>query len=324
MENGYVEVDFFEPRDLNQDDLKTYTLKDEVVAYFQDNMTPEKADIYYDCFRNLMRANLSSFFKMQTDIALVESEVINVIYNSNIDSMTALANIDRILKEAISLQLKLVLISLDEEASVKDTNLILKYLLNILDLEKGLKVAITDALRGCISSSDRPDYADGLATALTYYEPDNKQNIYDALGKIEENILKNIITLFEVETEEFDYDDKSLDFARDVSVYFNLIPQFFDSKFIKDMLRFNYINYSLEFYIDQLAIYYEHYMDASYDDLKLYDVVRAVILSDKRSTYTPESLKQELLQLQLKEVLGVYPEDFSSYVATMFNDMRKK
>lgn len=319
-----MEVDFFEPRDLVQEDLKTYTLKDEVVAYFQDNMTPEKAEIYYDCFRNLMRANLSSFFKIQTDIAFVESEVINIIYNSNMDSMTALANIDRILKDSIMEQLKLVLISIDEEANVKDVNLILKYTLNLLDLDKGLKLAIVDVLRGCVSSSNKPDYADGLATALTYYEPDNKQNVYDALGKIEENILNNIISLFEEEADEYDYDFKSLDFARDISIYFNLIPQFFDSKFIKDMLKYNYIGYNLEFYIDQLAVYYENFMDASYDDLKLYDVVRAAILSDKRTTYTQESLKQELLQLQLKEILGVYPEDFTSYVATMFNDMRKK
>ena len=323
MENGYVEVDFFEPRDLYQDDLKTYTLKDEVVAYFQDNMTPEKADIYYDCFKNLMRANLSSFFKKQTDIALVESEVINIIYNSNIDSMTALANIDRILKDAIALQLKLVLISLDDEASVKDANLILNYVLNMLELDKGLKVSIIDTLRGCMSSSDRPDYTQGLAIALTYYEPDNMQNVYDALGKIEENILKNLIELFEEETDDFEYDDKSLEFAKDVSVYFNLIPQFFDSKFIKDMLRYNYIGNTLEFYIDQLGIYYQDYMDASYDDLKLYDVVRAAILSNKRATYTPESLKQELMHMELKEVLGVYPEDFTSYVAAMFNDMKK-
>lgn len=324
MENGYVEVDFFEPRDLTQDDLKTYTLKDEVVAYFQDNVTPEKADIYYDCFRNLMRANLSSFFKTQTDIALVESEVINIIYNSNMDGMTALANIDRILKDAISLQLKLVLITLDEEASIKDANLVIKYLLNMLDLDKGLKLSIVDSIRGCISSSDRPDYTSGLATALTYYEPENMQNVYDALGKIEENVLNNIMVLFEDETEEFEYDDRSLDFARDISIYFNLIPQFFDSQFIKDMLKLNLIGKTLEFYINQLALYYKDAMEASYDDLKLYDVVRAAILSDKRATYTKESLKQELLQLELKETLNVYPEDFSTYVVTMFDDMKKK
>lgn len=327
MDNITIEVDFFDKDDLSNNVLG-YPFKEDIIEFYRENYSEEKGNQVLNAMNGLFRSNNSQFFTTFSDVSLLESNVITIINSEDLEVMEKAYKIDRLIKDEIERVLKLIFIEIEDECDLSFYSFIINSISDILELEVGILSYVYDMSRSReteFSSFGKPDgdYRMTLANIISTYLDGSQVEIYNGLKSVGEEFYTKLDLLLDSITDEYTFDQTSFNVARDISKYFKLQPDFFKSEFLIKIIKRKELGKEFDYYVNLLAEEYSSKIGAQFDFVKLYDVVKALIISKNSASYTNESLR---ILLESSDVVNALNIDgkvtFIDYVINMYNDMR--